>query len=327
MARLWSSRVRAEKRSVGMSGALLMAMRALVLAGLPVTVTRTSSAATSLRALPCGAKMPPLASSRSPRSMPGPRGRAPTSRARLTPSKTVRRVVADLDLGERREGAVVELHDDALESLEGGRDLEEAQLDRGVGAEQGAARDAEEEAVADLACGAGDGDLDGGCAHGKRPFTSVCRWTLRRYQWARARPARLLRLGHELPGWSGREGEGGEGDEPADEAADEEVLGHVVDAGRPTGVAAGRRLRAAAWISGKRSRPLAAMTMPAAPNSPARPRPRMTSRSIGPSSRPPLRRSAGWPRRGRRAVGGKVGAAAATGRDAGPRWPAGRGAR
>ena len=167
IARLWSRRVRAEKRSVGMSGALLIAMRALVLAGLPVTVTRMSSAATSLRALPCGAKMPPLASRRSPRSMPGPRGRAPTSRARLTPSKTVVCVVADLDLGERREGAVVELHDDALERLEGGRDLEQAQLDRGVGAEQGAARDAEEEAVADLACGAGDGDLDGGCAHGR----------------------------------------------------------------------------------------------------------------------------------------------------------------
>ena len=89
IARLWSSRVSAENRSVGMSGALLIAMRALVLAGLPVTVTLTSSAATALSALPWGAKMPPLASSRSPRSMPGPRGRAPTRRARLTPSKTL----------------------------------------------------------------------------------------------------------------------------------------------------------------------------------------------------------------------------------------------
>ena len=102
IARLWSRRVRAEKRSVGMSGALLMAMSALVLAGLPVTVTRMSSAATSLSALPCGAKMPPLASSRSPRSMPGPRGRAPTRRARLTPSKTFVGVVADL---RRRRGS------------------------------------------------------------------------------------------------------------------------------------------------------------------------------------------------------------------------------
>src|SRR6476620_1833459 len=37
IARLWSRRVRAEKRSGGMSGALLIAMSALVLAGLPVT--------------------------------------------------------------------------------------------------------------------------------------------------------------------------------------------------------------------------------------------------------------------------------------------------
>ena len=90
IARLWSSRVRAANRSFGMSGALDMAMSALVFAGLPVTEICTSSAATSLRALPCGAKMPPLASSRSPRSMPGPRGRAPTSSAWLTPSKTTR---------------------------------------------------------------------------------------------------------------------------------------------------------------------------------------------------------------------------------------------
>src|SRR6476660_9256951 len=50
IARLWSRRVSAEKRSRGMSGALVIAMRALVLAGLPVTVTWMSSAATLLRA-------------------------------------------------------------------------------------------------------------------------------------------------------------------------------------------------------------------------------------------------------------------------------------
>jgi hypothetical protein len=70
-----------------MSGALFMAIRALVLAGLPVTPMRTSSAATLLSALPCSVKIAPFAESRSLRSMPGPRGRAPTRRARLTPSK------------------------------------------------------------------------------------------------------------------------------------------------------------------------------------------------------------------------------------------------
>ena len=87
IARLWSSRVSAENRSRGMSGALLIAIRALVFAGLPVTPIRTSSAATLLSALPWAVKIAPFASSRSLRSMPGPRGRAPTSRARLTPSK------------------------------------------------------------------------------------------------------------------------------------------------------------------------------------------------------------------------------------------------
>ena len=160
-ARLWSRRVSAENRSCGMSGALVIAISALVLAGLPVTPIRMSSAATSLRALPWAVKIAPLASSRSPRSMPLVRGRAPTSRARFAPSKIGVRVVADLDPGQRRERAVVELHHDALERLERRGDLQQLQLHRGVLAEQVAARDAEEQAVADLAGGTGDGDLDG----------------------------------------------------------------------------------------------------------------------------------------------------------------------
>ena len=87
IARLWSSRIIAVNRSRGMSGALLAAIRQLVLAGLPTTSTLRSEAAWSLSAWPWGLKMPPLASSRSPRSIPLLRGRAPTSRAMLTPSK------------------------------------------------------------------------------------------------------------------------------------------------------------------------------------------------------------------------------------------------
>ena len=77
-------------------------------------------------------------------------------------------VRADLDAGEVRERAVVELHDDALERLEGGLDLEQAQLDRAVGGQR-AAREAEEQAVADLAGGAGDGHLEGFGGHGSSP--------------------------------------------------------------------------------------------------------------------------------------------------------------
>src|SRR5690606_18314176 len=75
-ARLWSRRVIAVNRSAGTSGAAAWAMSALVLAGLPTTSTRMSSAAWALMAWPCGLKMPPLASRRSPRSMPLVRGRA-----------------------------------------------------------------------------------------------------------------------------------------------------------------------------------------------------------------------------------------------------------
>ena len=85
-ARFSSSRVIAVKRSDGMSGALLSAISALVLAGLPTTSTRTSSAAPAFSASPWGLKICPLASSRSARSIPFVRGRAPTSRATFTPS-------------------------------------------------------------------------------------------------------------------------------------------------------------------------------------------------------------------------------------------------
>ena len=81
IARLWSRRVMAVNRSATMLGALLRAMRALVLAGLPTTRIRTSSAALADSALPWAVKMAPLAESRSDRSMPALRGMAPTSRA------------------------------------------------------------------------------------------------------------------------------------------------------------------------------------------------------------------------------------------------------
>ena len=74
-------------------------------------------------------------------------------------------VVARHDGVEQRVGAVVELHDDTLERLQRRGDLEQAQLDRLVRAEQLPARDPEQQAVADLPSGSGDGDLHG-CAHG-----------------------------------------------------------------------------------------------------------------------------------------------------------------
>ena len=142
-----------------------MAIRALVLAGLPTTSTRMSGAALSERALPWTVKMAPLASRRSLRSMPLLRGRAPTSRAMLaSPKASLASSLMTTSL-EQREGAVVELHHHALQGAEGGGDLEQLQDDRLIGSEQGAAGDAEQQAVADLAGGAGDGDTNRGSGH------------------------------------------------------------------------------------------------------------------------------------------------------------------
>ena len=67
-------------------------------------------------------------------------------------------VVGAHDVGEQREGAVVELHPHTLERTERRRDLEQLQGDGRVGPEHRAGGDAEQEGVADLAGGSGDGD-------------------------------------------------------------------------------------------------------------------------------------------------------------------------
>ena len=78
IARLWSRRVIAVNLPGSRSGALFIAITALVLAGLPTTSTFTSLLAERLNASPCGLKMPPFAESRSARSMPALRGIEPT---------------------------------------------------------------------------------------------------------------------------------------------------------------------------------------------------------------------------------------------------------
>jgi hypothetical protein len=142
-----------------------MAISALVLAGLPTTSTLTSRSAWASSALPCTVKMAPLASSRSLRSMPGPRGRDPDQQRVLHPVEGDVRVVGRDDAVQEREGAVVELHDDALERLQRGRDLQEPQDHGLVASQEVAGGDAEEEGVADLTGGAGHRDVHG-CVHG-----------------------------------------------------------------------------------------------------------------------------------------------------------------
>ena len=69
------------------------------------------------------------------------------------------RIIGGDDLGERRERAVVEFHHDALQRRQRRCDLEQVQVHRLVGAEQGAGGDAEGEGIADLAGGAGDRNI------------------------------------------------------------------------------------------------------------------------------------------------------------------------
>ena len=114
------------KRSRGTSGACDIAIRAFVFAGLPTTSTRMSSAAPALIASPCGLKMPPLASSRSARSIPGAARPGADQQADVAAVEGGLRVVVDVDPGEQREGAVVELHRGALGGLDRVGDLEQA---------------------------------------------------------------------------------------------------------------------------------------------------------------------------------------------------------
>ena len=79
------------------------------------------------------------------------------------------RVTMRFHAGEQRERAVFELHHHALECLlrflVG--DLEQLQDDRLVLAQHLAGSDTEQQRIADLASGAGDGDTNGFLAHGE----------------------------------------------------------------------------------------------------------------------------------------------------------------
>ena len=165
LARFSSRRVIANHRSAGTSGAFDRAIRQLVLHGLPTTRTRTSAAAWSLIAWPCGLKIPPFTERRSPRSMPALRGIEPTSSAHDAAVERGLEVGGRLDADEQRVRAVLELHHHALERGQCGLDLEQPQHHRLVGTEQLTAGDPVDERVADLARGAGDGDVEGVCSH------------------------------------------------------------------------------------------------------------------------------------------------------------------
>ena len=105
-ARLWSRRIIDVKRSRGMSGALFIAIRQLVLAGLPTTSTFTSSAALSLSALPWTVKILPF-SRQQLGALHALRARARADEQRdVDAVEGVVGVVVQVESGEQREGAV-----------------------------------------------------------------------------------------------------------------------------------------------------------------------------------------------------------------------------
>ena len=77
------------------------------------------------------------------------------------------------DTLQEREGAVVELHDDALERRKRRRDLEELEDDRLVLAEHLAAGDAEQKAIANLTGGTSDSYANRGLGHEQAPLEGV----------------------------------------------------------------------------------------------------------------------------------------------------------
>ena len=88
LARFSSSLVNAWKLRGSKLGACESAINAFVLHGFPTTITLHVGLATSFNALPCSAKMAPFMSSKSPRSIPGPRGLAPINSAQSASANT-----------------------------------------------------------------------------------------------------------------------------------------------------------------------------------------------------------------------------------------------
>ena len=154
LARFSSSRVMANQRSAGTSGALDRAIRQLVLHGLPTTSTRTSEAALAAMARPWGPKMPPLTVSRSPRSIPALRGIEPTSRAQEVPSKAVSRsVVVTMSLTRGKAQSSSSITTPSRAFIPGS--ISSRRSTTGWSGPNSCTRgDAEEEGVADLAGGA-----------------------------------------------------------------------------------------------------------------------------------------------------------------------------
>ena len=196
IARLWSRRVIAVKRSFAMFGALFMAMRALVLAGLPTTRTRMSSAALSDRALPwtvkiAAVRLEQVAALHALGARPGADEQGDVG--------ALERLVRVVGLGDARAAAGRRSRRAPCatpsSAPSAGVISSSWRVDRLIRPEQRTAGDAEQQAVADLAGGSGDGDADGLSGHRGGSFRA--QGTL---------PGTLARLPKAAQGHSGQAG-------------------------------------------------------------------------------------------------------------------------
>ena len=121
---------------------------------------------------PCAMKILPLSLSRSARSMPGPRGLAPTSRHQLASLKPTFGIVGQhrcpCSSGNAQSSSSIATPSSAFMRLLD-RHFDQLEDDRLVGPEHRAGGDAEEQGITDLAGGSGDGDANG-LFHGRRIY-------------------------------------------------------------------------------------------------------------------------------------------------------------
>ena len=165
IARLWSRRVSAENRSFGMSGALRHRDQRVGVGRVAGDADADVVGGDLVERLALGGEDRAVGLEQVAALHAGAARTGADEQGQVHAVEDLVGVRADLDTGKQWERAVVELHHDTLERLQRRLDLEQTELDRAVRAEQRAARQAEQQAVADLAGGAGDRDLEGRCAH------------------------------------------------------------------------------------------------------------------------------------------------------------------
>ncbi len=118
-------------------------------------------------ALPCGPKMAPLADEQVLSLHARPARPGADQEGDVDGAETLVDVRRRDDAVEQREGAIAQLHRHPFEGRQRRRDLDQMQDDRLVRSEEIARGDAEENRVADISGGAGDGNMLG-FFHGRR---------------------------------------------------------------------------------------------------------------------------------------------------------------